>query len=444
MYNTMNERLTTGITQRMKKFLEMQTSYLLHWLYNNIKITKYKITQLTAHEALFFLSFGIFLFFSIVNTSFYATYLAHDRYDMILVVCVILLVIRELLLHRMTLKSFIGLVLTGLLCLLVLINISNVQTASALIVMALLIYSSRDISFTKNVKLILVLTIFAMIFIILSGYVGLITNYQSIRPNDIARQYLGFRYALYPAGFLFNVSLLEIYLHREKITWKRLFILTLANYWIFLQTDGRLSFYLYLALLIVAVVMKLKKRSEIKNKTIRIFMLCSYVLAVPISFVCTLLYQPSSNLWRKFDAILGGRLSLGQSSLMKYGVSLLGNRDIVWVGNGLDRSGQHASGAYLYVDNLYIQISQRLGVLFLGAIIILLTLLLFYAWKHKNGILMICLTAVAIRCLIDDLSFYLYYNAFWLLIGTMIYTRKSLYPHRFWHTKKIRGIGSKT
>ena len=105
---------------------------------------------------------------------------------------------------------------------------------------------------------------------------------------------------------------------------------------------------------------------------------------------------------------------------MTYGVSLFGNRNITWVGSGLDPMGNRASGTYLYVDNLYLQIMQKYGIIFFVVYILLFTLVLFKCLKRKEYHLFMLLVALAARGFLDDLSLQLYYNTFWFPIGRML------------------------
>ena len=74
--------------------------------------------------------------------------------------------------------------------------------------------------------------------------------------------------------------------------------------------------------------------------------------------------------------MLVNRIYFKNKSLQLYGFGLFG-RQVEWTGNGLTTEGVKIYQTYLYVDNLYMQILQKYGLLILILMIILLTFTLF-------------------------------------------------------------------
>ncbi|MBZ4284048.1 polymerase, partial [Streptococcus pneumoniae] len=83
--------------------------------------------------------------------------------------------------------------------------------------------------------------------------------------------------------------------------------------------------------------------------------------------------------------ILGGRIYLMNKSLNLYGFGLFG-RPVEWNGNGLTIEGVRNYQTYLYVDNLYVQILQKFGLLALGIMLLVLTLTLFKVIKRREWV----------------------------------------------------------
>ena len=90
------------------------------------------------------------------------------------------------------------------------------------------------------------ISLFMLLFIIFSSYVGIIQNYISYSATR-ERQYLGFRYALYPSSIFCNIIFLKVYLEKENISWLALGALLIGNYVLFQYTDSRLTFILGLS-----------------------------------------------------------------------------------------------------------------------------------------------------------------------------------------------------
>ena len=112
---------------------------------------------------------------------------------------------------------------------------------------------------------------------------------------------------------------------------------------------------------------------------------------------------------------------MGQSSINQYGTSLFGNHDIKWVGAGLNAYGQQSTEAYFYVDNMYIQLLQRYGIIFMALFLFLATLVVFRCYKRKDNLLVFLLAIVALHGLIDDGIIYVQMNTFWLLFGSVAF-----------------------
>ena len=72
------------------------------------------------------------------------------------------------------------------------------------------------------------------------------------------------------------------------------------------------------------------------------------------------------------------------------------------------------------MDNLYIQILQKYGLLILALMLSLLTLTLFKVIKSRQWVLAFILIIMSFHSMIDDLNLYLHYNIFWILVGVLI------------------------
>ena len=73
------------------------------------------------------------------------------------------------------------------------------------------------------------------------------------------------------------------------------------------------------------------------------------------------------------------------------------------------------------MDNLYIQILQKYGLLILALMVSLLTLTLFKVIQKRQWVLALILILMSFHSMIDDLNFYLHNNIFWILVGALIY-----------------------
>ena len=365
---------------------------------------------------------GIFLTVSILNVTFYARYMPGTVYKLAIAFSIFLLFIKEMFKRKYDYRALIGLFATILIYFIV-----GKMTAlsSELSVSILFIYALRDVPFKKVAQTSLVVSTCLLFFIIVSAKVGIITNYIEVSGSRV-RSYLGFRYALFPSMLLMDIVAIVFYLKQNKIQYWKWLLLSLSVYWVYDQTDSRLTF--FSSCILLACSLLIKWFPELLSKLGYVFKAfkLTFIVNAIISFWVSFTYLNSgysfiNDLLFKVNHMLGGRLYLANKSLNLYGFGLLG-RPVEWYGNGLTVEGiRNYQTYYLYVDNLYVQVLQRFGLLILGLMLSVLTLTLSKVIKKRQWVLAFILIMMSFHSMIDDLNFYLHYNIFWVLVGTLIY-----------------------
>ena len=364
---------------------------------------------------------GIFLTVSILNVTFYARYMPGTVYKLAIAFSIFLLFVKEMFKRKYDYRALIGLFATILIYFIV-----GKMTAlsSELSVSILFIYALRDVPFKKVAQTSLVVSTCLLFFIIVSAKVGIITNYIEVSGSRV-RSYLGFRYALFPSMLLMDIVAIVFYLKQNKIQYWKWLLLSLSVYWVYDQTDSRLTF--FSSCILLACSLLIKWFPELLSKLGYVFKAfkLTFIVNAIISFWVSFTYLNSgysfiNDLLFKVNHMLGGRLYLANKSLNLYGFGLLG-RPVEWYGNGLTVEGIRNYQTYLYVGNLYVQILQRFGLLILGLMLSVLTLTLSKVIKKRQWVLAFILIMMSFHSMIDDLNFYLHYNIFWILVGTLIY-----------------------
>lgn len=377
-------------------------------------------------DILFWVAYGLYLIFGMLSTSFYYKYFMGTPYSIIKYLCVGLLVIRELMTQKYSIRS---LTIGSLFIALAIITRSQ-SSVSTVVFILIFLFCARNIDFKEIAKFSVLISTVILAFVVCSGYLGIIENY--ISPNSLRnRHYLGFRYALYGPCFLFNITGLILYVGGKKLKWRWFIVLGIANYWMYTQTNSRLSFYLSFVMIVVFAFLKLRPNFFAHKRILCWAMILSFVFCFCASMYFTVTYNSSVGWQSQLNELLGGRLRLGQTSLIQSGVSLFG-QNLELVGNGLDAFGNKNTNPYNYVDSFYVQILQRYGIIFSVVWIGLLTFTLYRCYKMKDYPMMVCLAMIALHCVVDDLSLSLYYNTFWFA-GTLaiVNVRK-----RYQHTKR--------
>ena len=373
-------------------------------------------------ELMALVALGIFLTVSILNVTFYARYMPGTVYKLAIAFSIFLLFIKEMFKRKYDYRALIGLFATILIYFIV-----GKMTAlgSEVPVSILFIYALRDVPFKKVAQTSLVVSTCLLFFIIVSAKVGIITNYIEVSESRV-RSYLGFRYALFPSMLLMDIVAIVFYLKQNKIQYWKWLLLSLSVYWVYDQTDSRLTF--FSSCILLACSLLIKWFPELLSKLGYVFKAfkLTFIVNAIISFWVSFTYLNSgysfiNDLLFKVNHMLGGRLYLANKSLNLYGFGLLG-RPVEWYGNGLTVEGiRNYQTYYLYVDNLYVQVLQRFGLLILGLMLSVLTLTLSKVIKKRQWVLAFILIMMSFHSMIDDLNFYLHYNIFWVLVGTLIY-----------------------
>ena len=189
-----------------------------------------------------------------------------------------------------------------------------------------------------------------------------------------------------------------------------------------LYTVARLSFYLSVILITLFVINGIKPGIIFRQNAIYTVLTMSFILCFIVSLLLVFCYARGLSWAYLVNDFLGNRLQYAWQSLITNGISLWG-KEIEWNGYGLDIFGQVSDavyGTYTYVDCMYIKILQRYGMVCTVIYLIAFTLVMLKEKQKKNYCIVLILSFYAIRCLIDDLAMYLYYNTFWLYIGTSL------------------------
>lgn len=376
-----------------------------------------------AGDKLFFISYGLFLITSILSTSFYYKYFMGRPYMWLQILCVVLLAAYEYCGNGLRNQNWKAMAVCAALFLIT-FRVSHASTQRQTVLMFAYIYCARNIPFAKIARFTLDVSIALVLCIVVTSYFGLVENIAAFKSGRI-REYMGFRYALYLPGQLLNMTALWIYLKKDKITVPGALVWAVANWIVYYQTDSRISFAIAEALLAAALFMRFFPKVVDKLKPLWWLAASSFIVCAAFSLIMTVVYDNSLPWMRKLNSMLESRLRLGHTSLMEHGVTFFG-QEIEWLGNGLDAFGNSVVGTYSYVDCLYVKILQRYGILFMIALVVLMCWSMYRLYKRREYHILLISATVAAHCVLDDLSFTLHYNTFWLAMGAVLLNQSML------------------
>lgn len=376
---------------------------------------KYRINL---SDFLFFIAYGIYLIINLLSSSFYQKYITGINFKYIMFLCIIILLFKEICRKNISFKDFfIFIVCIGLSFIL----LNNMNGQYAILPLFILLYSARNVRFKKIAKFTIFFSALILLIVVISAKMNIIENYIYINKEGRIREYLGFRYALYPSTILFNIIALDLYINFENCSKFRFIFWIILDYWLYTYTNSRLTFGLGLILILIMFVLKTFPNILKRKKLISYLAISSFIWCSIFSVVLTNNYNSQVEWMRNLNDTLGNRLVLGKKSIEDNGISLLGQK-IDYIGAGLDSQGNRTQGSYNYVDCLYLVILQRYGVFFFLIFIIILTLSMLIIYKQTNYVLLVILFILAIHGMIDDLIIWPYYNTFLFIISEYLFS----------------------
>lgn len=369
----------------------------------------------TVVKSILYLALAIYIFFALLNASFYAQRIPAPVFKAVSYGSLLMLILAEILDWKWDRQSIVALPVISVL---LAISVLDVGIFSNVSIILLFAFFYRKVPLTTVVKIGIWVSAIALVLIVVSALRGTIINYVE-SSGDRIRHYLGFRYSLFPSAVLLNLIMGRFYLKQTQVKILEWLAWAVANEWFYRQTDSRLTYYSVVILLLIWLFLKYIPFSFYKFR--KFFAL--FIPVFPASFLVSLWFAfnyTSTNtvhLW--LNKILGNRLYLMHKSMELYGFKARGQY-IDWVGNGLNLLGRRMNMRYLYVDNLYMQILQRYGWVIAISFVLAMTAVMVILYQKKQLFLYIIMINLALHGLIDDLIGNVYYNTFLLIIGMLL------------------------
>ncbi|MGT2928822.1 hypothetical protein ACVR1G_00960 [Streptococcus dentasini] len=374
-----------------------------------IKINKDSILAL-----ILYLVLAVYLFFAVLNASFFVQIIPDAVFKLVNYSLLAIMILVEVTDFKLSKQS---LLVAPILLILLLIAVRTAGVFSNISVMILFSFFYRKFPLENLVKVAVFSSSLALSFIVFSSLLGIIPNYLEQTPDRI-RHYIGFRYALFPSAVLLNIISGRFFIKKNQVSLLELFVLFAINFWVYYQTNSRLTYYSVTLLLIIWIILKYYPNLIEKMRPL----LSLFILSYPASFLLSLWfsfkYTPVSSFQLFLNGLFGNRLYLMHKSMELYGFKLTGQQ-IDWVGNGLNTLGRITRSRYLYVDNLYMQMLQQYGLIISLAFVLGMTIVMVRLYQRRDMYLFIILISLALHGLVDDLIGNIHYNIFLLVFGIL-------------------------
>lgn len=269
------------------------------------------------------------------------------------------------------------------------------------------IVAAHDVDFQNIIKWSLWVHVGAVLFVIGSCYGGILENrIYGLNYGIRIRDSLGFQYTTTGSNFFFYMILMWVYWRKNKITWIELAVLIAGNIYLFSKTDTKNAFALGMLAIIGTIILKYIPCLRAYKKIYSVLAV-GIVPALSVGIIrISIKYDQAIQWMYKFNELISGRLNLGKSGYLNYGIRLLGQK-IQWVG------GEPADAAmYNYVDSSYMQSLLNFGPIILALILAGLILMGIFIAIRKDTYFLLVFVLVAVHSTFDPQLTWIGYNCF--------------------------------
>ena len=253
-----------------------------------------------------------------------------------------------------------------------------------LIFLLLVLLSSYDTNCDDIVKKMMRMQMLLTIIIVTLSIFGITQNYIVLRGAKY-RYSLGFSYTTYLAQLIMFSTVLFLYTRKFKIDFIQIGYIQILNLFTYFITDSRTEFIFLEVIIIISVIYNLSCLNvftKMKKGISSLFSYCFWIYPI-ISFVIVVMY-PIGGIFIKINKLVSNRLSQTFGVLKEYGLSLFGN-NIEFIGNGIVETLKYGPNIKSnFVDNEYMQLLFKHGLLFMIAFVILLSIMLINLNKNRD------------------------------------------------------------
>ena len=369
----------------------------------------------------FYVGYGLWLVVSVARASMFAAYVNGSFSTALRLICYAFVFLSVLAKGRYSLGMHIGAAIAAAMAL----AVHNADTA-AVYDTIFIIFCSKGQDFDEVARFTAIELAVLLVAVYASSQVGIIQDYvtaSATRP----RHFIGFLYALRPAQIAFLITCLSVYCRKGVTSPVQFVALVVLNAVVYYYTDSRMAMIMSVLAIGAGVLFRRNFPLIARWKLLAALCVGSYVIAALVSvFVCACFDSHVG--WMAFldsQGVFAGRLTYGQQALVNYGVTLFGQH-LEIVGRGVNAYGYSYAGTFFYIDCLYVKLLVQYGVVYFLVFVLSLTACCYKAWKERNSWALLFLALMAAHSMIDDLTMYLNYNTFLLLIGGLMVVRNGL------------------
>lgn len=267
----------------------------------------------------------------------------------------------------------------------ILINFITTRN-TRMIILVILLLAGYKTDYKKIIKYTMLTQIILTTIITTISTLGITQNYSVGRGTEKLRYCLGFGYPTSLSQVVLFASLLYLYTKKFKVDFILIGIIQVINNCIFFITDSRAEFIFLEFIILISILHRFNIISKTKKYCKKILDFFSYTFCLyPIMSFFVVMAYPVGGIFSKINFILSNRLRQQYFMISGNGLRLFGE-NIKLIGGGIWEANEYKGLTVIsnYIDNEYIQIMVKEGILIAIIFIILLNILLVILYKKKK------------------------------------------------------------
>lgn len=380
-----------------------------------IKINSYKKIKIS--ELMYILSLSVYLVNVMLDTTMFRIYINYKLMTLINIIVSFIILLKIIMFDKYSLNNFI-LILT----LFIFSSLAYLESGyENLFYLPIFIIGAKNIEFRKICKTYLVIGLLIVITSMIAVKLNIIEHIIYFRDDKI-RYSFGSVYATDFAARMFFLTATYCYIRNQKLNIIDSILFIMLGIFIIYFCDARLDSISIFMLSTLPFISNLINNKKIYiGKVKRKLLILTIPIMAMISIVLTYVYNPDNLIFTYLNRVLSNRLKLGKRGIEEYGLSLFGQ---VVEMRGFGASNGQVED-YFFIDNSYLYIALRYGVVLLLIICIYYSLFIKYRVDNKDLLLPIIIILIGINSMIAHHFIDIAYNPFILALFSNMYDMKN-------------------
>ena len=305
------------------------------------------------------------------------------------------------------------------------------------------IVGARNVDFRRIAKMIIITGVTLLIISTVFSQLGIVEDLVYTVGSPRPRHSFGIGYPTDYAAYWFFLAILYFWYRKGRLKIHEGVILIAIAAYVFYFCGAKTDTACIIGIVIFSVILTLDKKMKLSRGIANISAWAMPVLSV-ITFLLVLTYTKEglgSLLSENFNT-LDSRFRIGNKVLMKYGVTIFGNRVPMWGFGG--NTELVSDDDYTFVDISYVRILIRFGIPALLIVLLCTTYFILKRIKKNDYATPMAFLLIALNCVIAHHLLDFSYNILLLILlsDLTLYDKPELLPMR--KLKVFDGISRKS